>query len=420
MYAKALSLRDRLGPRDALKLDAAVARLGPAGPAIEKTRQLLQLYPDELGAHLALGQMELWERNDLAQALQHARAAAAPQSERRAAAHYLQGIILVGMEKPREALAEFEKSRALGFRGWGYMYAYAHGMQRDWAGTERVLAQRVPTASATLEALLPANLALVAADRGRWDEAVRQAREATRAATAAEPLYRALSARIAGLAIDVAAGRESRAELLQRIDAELDWLDANRARLDGVVDLGSIWASQALGYLAARLDAGDRVQRALGFGDAARDALEYSSASQMRTILLAEQERIAGTRGPATDNLARLASSGHALVLVHSSLMRSLRAAGDDEGALEQARWIASHRGRAYVERATDEMLTVMGLVDTTLAHLVQAEIAADRGDTDEASRRLAGFTAAWAADALPGALRARVARLQARSVSGP
>src|SRR5690606_36833667 len=114
MYARALALRDRLGPRDSLKLEAAVARLGPAGPAMEKTNQLLQLYPDELGAHLVLGQMELWERNDLARAMQHARAAAVPQAERPAAAHYLQGIILVAMEKPRAALAEVETSRALG------------------------------------------------------------------------------------------------------------------------------------------------------------------------------------------------------------------------------------------------------------------------------------------------------------------
>src|SRR5690606_41769166 len=110
------------------------------------------------------------------------------------------------------------------------------------------------------------------------------------------------------------------------------------------------------------------------------------------------------------------AASDQALGLLHPRLVRSSRAAGDADAALKQARWVASHRGRAYVERAADEMLTVMGLVDTALAELVQAEIAARRGNTDEASRKLAGFTAAWDPDGLPGTLQARVAKLSGKA----
>ena len=141
-------------------------------------------------------------------------------------------------------------------------------------------------------------------------------------------------------------------------------------------------------------------------------------AGQMQTILRAEAERIAGKPGQATRKLEELASSETGLVLAHSTLMRSYLASGDDAKAVVQAKWLTSHRGRAYVERASDEMLTVVEVVDTTDALLVQAEAAARRGDRAEAQTMRARFVAAWNPATLPDSIRARLLRLDENSAS--
>ena len=417
-YARAIALRNRLSPRDALKLEAAMARLGPSAPAIERSQQLLELYPDELSAHLTLGQLYLWERNDSRQAMVHAQAAAAPQADRLGVAHYLQGIILVALGQPDEAIREFKTSRQLGYNGAGYSYAYAYAMQRDWEGANRALTERTPTGVATSEVLVPANRALIAADRGDWEAARRLAAEASAGAMKAEPRYAGPAGEIARIATETMAAELSRDELLGLVDKQVNWLDMNAAMLDGMFSRSRLWMLQSLGYLSARLESPERLQGVIAT-ISRMEALDGDPiAGQMQTILRAEAERIAGKPGQATRKLEELASSETGLVLAHSTLMRSYLASGDDAKAVVQAKWLTSHRGRAYVERASDEMLTVVEVVDTTDALLVQAEAAARRGDRAEAQTMRARFVAAWNPATLPDSIRARLLRLDENSAS--
>src|SRR5690606_16066451 len=80
-YAAASALRARLTPREALLLDAVLARLGPPGPALRRWQQLVELYPDQLQARMVLGQMQLFEMNRADLALAQAQAASVPQNE---------------------------------------------------------------------------------------------------------------------------------------------------------------------------------------------------------------------------------------------------------------------------------------------------------------------------------------------------
>jgi putative peptide modification system cyclase len=363
-YARAEAVRDRLPPRDALKLDAAIARLGPPGPAIEKLDQVVELYPDELNAQLDLAQLYLWDLNDAELALRHAKAASAPQAERVGAAHYMQGIALLALERPADAIHEFERSRTLGFEGAGYSHADAYAVQRNWSAVDRVLGEnRVETAFDRVQAAQQE--ALFAADRRHWDEALSKAALATRIARDADPVVTAVEARIGELAIQVAAARAPKPELASLIRRELANLDDNAAKIDAQLPRLRISAIQALGVLAARVDDARLATECMRRVDAMPAAAGYPAAEQVQAVLAAELERIARSPGAATTRLRDLAGSDAALALVHSTLWRSDVATEDRREADAQARWLASHRGRAYVERPADGMLTVLGVIDS-------------------------------------------------------
>jgi putative peptide modification system cyclase len=416
-FERASRLRDRLSPRDALKLDAAIARVGPPGQAIQRWRQLVELYPDELSAHLALGQIELWESNDGAKALIHARAASVAQSERQGTAHYLQGIALVALGRPTDAIREFELSRQLGYKGAGYSHAYAYAMQRDWASVEKILAARVSTGVATKEIDVPDQEAFFAADRGDWSEARRKAAEATAAAMEVEPLVAGTFQRVRQLAMDVLSGQVPRAQLVAGIEAEIERVDVDAQRLDAQYVVMRVYTLQALGCLAARLDARQPLQQVLDETDRIKWLADYPLIVQMQIVLRGELERIQGHQGPATARLRELASHDDAILLAHSALMRSLLAFGDSDGAIAQARWLAAHRGRAYVERPAGDMLSAVSVADTTLALLGNAEAAARTGHAPEARKLRAAFTAAWDKTQMPDSIRAR---LQALNLQTP
>ena len=81
------------------------------------------------------------------------------------------------------------------------------------------------------------------------------------------------------------------------------------------------------------------------------------------------------------------------------------------EKALQEAEWLARQRGRAYVEWNSQFMLQPANVVETDLAMLYAAEIAAQQGKPDVAKRWLASFAKAWP-DA-PGFVAKRVARVK-------
>jgi hypothetical protein len=94
--------------------------------------------------------------------------------------------------------------------------------------------------------------------------------------------------------------------------------------------------------------------------------------------------------------------------------MRAERAAGDLEGALEQAKWLATHRGRAFTESTTHDVLRFVNITASNEALLVQAELLSQDGQKQEAKRQMDAFLAAWPLVELPDSYRRRVDALQA------
>lgn len=364
-YARAASLRDRLPPRDALKLDVAIARIESPAAAIAKLDQLLELYPDELGSHLVMAQLQMWDRNDPEAALRHARAGLTPQARSPGRLHYMQGIALAALEQPAAAIVEFKQSAALGYDGPQFSHAYAHAAQRNWELVDKLLAgMRVDGPLA--EARRAQQQALFAADRRQWQEAAGFSASATRIAAAADPVVAGVESRILELAVDVAATRRPRAELLAAIRDELAALDDRREEIDAQLPRLRMSGTQALCYMAVRLDDAALARSCAGRVDAMPGVAGYPMVAQMQRVLAAEIERIGRSPGKATQRLRELAGSDTALVLVHSALRRSALASGDASEAAAQSSWLAGHRGRAYAERPADGMLKVFSVADTT------------------------------------------------------
>ncbi len=410
-FDRATTLRDRLTTRERLILEATIARLGPPGPAMERWRQLLGLYPDHLGARMILGQMEAFTAGDFTAALAHAKAASQPQYERLGAARYLQGIALVGLGSYADAISQFEASRAAGYSGAIHSWAYAYAAQRDWTNVDRVLALRKPTGVPSAEVAVPEQAAVFALDQGHIGDALRDADESVRAAEAAEPMYLGPQQRIRRLSIATVVGedpvatraataREARA-LAQRIDTP-----------DVVERMGLVPWLQALGYIAARN--GDRATldgiianvAAVGIGG-------YPQDEQLQAVLLAESERLRGDAAAAAKRLAPLAAQARASVAVHSALLRALRGSGDARGAMVQAQWLSAHRGRAYVDRVGEDTLQGIDVADTTLALLDQAELARASGDAAAARVSRDTFLRAWSQAGLPPEIAKRAAALR-------
>lgn len=410
-FAAASRLRDRLTDRERLLMDATLSRLGPPGPAMQRWRELLGLYPDTLSAHMILGQMEAFQAADYEAALAEGKAASVPQYERVGAAHYLQGIALLGLERFPEAVTQFRASRDAGYQGAVYSYAYAYAARRDWAGVDKVLASRRATGVASAEVSVPEQAALFALDQGKWTEAMARADETVRAAERAEPSYAGVEERVMQLSIRALAEGDSagmRAALREALATV-----ASRIREADEVDRAAfVPLSLRLGYIAARIGDGAAVASVLAAVDAAT-VEGYPQEAQLRTVLLAEADRLGGRADAAMARLAPLAARDDATMPVHSALLRAARAKGDVDTAVAQARWLQRHRGFAYAEGADADALQAMNVADTTLALLDEAELDRASADASRADAALAAFAQAWRIDALPPGMSRRVDALR-------
>ena len=404
---RAATMRDNLTPREAMTVETTLARFGPVPQLLDRWQRLSEMYPDLLSARLGYAQDGWMMANRFDDMLPHARAATAPQNPNYARAFYLQGILLLGMERYADATRAFEASRKAGFKGGGAMYAYTYEARRAYADATRIYSARGGTVIEQRDLNeLEFDFAM-AVDRGEWSKLESTARQAMPLAEKEDVLMNPGQWRLWASNADVLAGRATAAQL----QGQLDWVAKNAQAIDAIY-AGSQDYRLALGYLAARAghsEVLDAALDALGDGRALRD---FPTALQAREVLLAEQDRLAGRPRPAIARLAKLVRSPSALAIVHSAYARALAADKRYAEAREQARWLATHRGRVFTERATSSLLDPINIADTTLAELDIAEWSKALGDAKEAGAAAARFRKAWQVGDLPPNLRARVAKL--------
>jgi hypothetical protein len=129
--------------------------------------------------------------------------------------------------------------------------------------------------------------------------------------------------------------------------------------------------------------------------------------AHLAAIVDVEVARAAGRVGDALATL-KAQIDGSELYIAHVALMDAYSANGDAAAALAEARWLATHRGRAYAEYGAHQTLTVFNVAQSDLALLRAAELSLALGRREEARKNFDEFRRAWPLAGLPATLVAR------------
>jgi len=394
---QANALRSRLSAREQYLLDANLAIFGPVEPQLQRWRQMIQTYPDSHAAQFGLAQQGMFYANEYAGGLAPAKAASVPQYERRAHAVYLQGMLNLGLERYADAERAFKDADAGNpkFRTRMYDQIYPAAVKRDWARVDSMMALRKGSGVASDDLSLPYHRMLFAIDRGDWSAAAEAAQAASMQARKVEPLIAGRGAMLRADALDAIGERASKAELESRLQSRLADIREHRSELQAAFPNYDDLLALQVGYIAARIGSRPMLERVLAQVDAAK-IVGYPLMTDMREVLLAESDRLAGKPGQAVARLKALSTGADASFPVHVALLRAARAADDEGTARQQADWVATHRGRAYVEMGLDYLTSMLNVADSTLALLDQAELSQEEGASDAVARSRRAFDAAW------------------------
>lgn len=411
-FDKANKHRSHLAAREVLTLDAQLARFGPVEPMLERWQQLIAMYPDNHDAHLVLAVEGGLRTNRFEFGLEHARAANAPQYIARGGAIYLQGMLLTGLERIKEAKKTFAQAYRFGFKGTAFDYANAYAVTRDYANAKKILARNTNSGPAVGELRTRLHDMLSALDQGHWKAAQAAAAKGSSLASQVEPVLAGAEWRVHDLTTMVFSRSLPKEQLERRIASELTRVEDGAHQTDALAANYSELLTISLGYLGSSIDSLANVQQALRTLAKSKDVAGYPLMLQMREVLLAEQDRLSGKPKLALTRLSELEQADGTLIAARVALVRAARDSQEPTLALRQLRWIAHHRGRAYVEWGTEQLLTPVNITETTLAHLEAAELLSQLGRKNEARRELTTFQAAWPEAQLPDYLRQRIARV--------
>ena len=373
-YRQAQRLRDHLPPKEALQLDAAVAARTSTESGLQHWKQAVALYPDMHDAWFQLAQSQMFDAGLYEEALPAIEEAIAAQSPFRARALYLKGMILLGLGRVDEGLVAFNQSKKQGYEGAGVTHALAYVAKRDYPAAEKAIAARNGTGSPVSELEVERYRVFVAVDKHDWDAAASATDAGLAKALGLGSGIAKAEWRNRAIAVSVLSG-EARHASTTRTNAEIDRLLAERKALSGEYPEADVYFLLGAGYLGARADSPGVVRRILGLV-AKADVDGDPMLEQMRAVLLAEQWRLEGGAGKSIEALGPLAGQKGASMPVHAALLRAARAAGQDTTVQREARWLAAHRGRAFVEEGVNHLATPFNIRDANEAQATVKSLA--------------------------------------------
>ncbi len=393
---KAAGLREHLPPRDALYLDAWLAQVDRPSQALDRWRQLLALYPDFFPAAANVG-YAMFARNQFSEGLPYAKRAAAAQYEFAPLAKDLVGQYMLALGNYDEARSAFRTAVSEGVSSASVRSASVDAAQLRFDGVQKLLAD-----SRRGDDFEYATFYL---DTGQWSKARAEAEAVVKEAGTQSSFGRA-----AALPVAVVAWMEGRNK-----EALAQVRNVSRKAVDSAVDpsadhgtaLDDAYLAVSAGLLAQRMGddriAADVIER---LGSHER-LLESPSLNDLLSVLKANSMRMAGKNAEAIATLERMVR-GDARFQARVALMDAYIAAGNPQAALEQATWIADHRGLAYIEFGCSWCQQPLNVVDTTLTHLRAAELLAQLGKREDTERLLSAFDRQWPRTVLPDYLRVR------------
>jgi putative peptide modification system cyclase len=388
-FATANRFRDHLSAREAINLDAGLAEFGPVQAKVDVWKTGARIYPDNFSFHYNVAYSESFYLHRFDQALADLQPAMVSQNPSLKAAVFLKGFLLVGMEKLPEAREAFERAETLGLREPVRYHADSYAAARQFERARQLAAtQRVyGLPGFDLEAALPQ--ITYPLDEGKWNDALASAEKLSKTPDA--PLQ-ARSYRATWLGLRSYAPAASLAnEWRKLVDDEMP----RATQPNGSEAVASTFAALYGAASLARAGDPEFARSTIARLEAVAPALGYPAIDDMLAIARAELELQA--KQPA-DAVARLRArvNGGELVMVHAVLLRAFLQTGELADARREAEWLTTHRGLAYVEWNSQNVLQPINVLETDLALLSLAEIARQNGDAALAQRQLDRFLEAW------------------------
>ena len=379
----------RLSQRESLELDSFLARFGKADEAMAKYRIWAAMYPDAFRARSGYALVAL-ENNEYRRALEFLTPALSPKNERQANAWFLQGVILLSLNRYAESRAAFQRAEALGVGGEKLEVAEAYAATRDFVGAERALRKQTRSGMDGRDVRLRADDPVFLVDQGRWAEGIESLATLRAEALSASPLVgRALVG--TELALAAYGGKAKPAQWREYIAFEAGRL----ASRDVDESYNAVFPLLAGGWVATRQ--GDLISARKALALAEAPALASASNTDLGMLAILKAELALAEGKPATAiSILRRRHDGSELYFSHAVLMRAHAASGNLAAALSEARWLASARGRAYAEWNRWDMWSAPNLVEANLALLSAAEYAQKLGQAGRARQQLQAFLRAW------------------------
>lgn len=403
---------DRLSARDSLLAEAWKLSLsGSNQDALAKWRLVTQLYPDFLSGQglFAFFAWEFANRFDN-EVVDAAKASSSPRNSNAATSLLLLGMLHLGNERYDDAAAAFAAAEKSGM-SWHFDYALPSAAQRRFDAADAVLVRgnSADTVSPGIDAY--AQRVAMQIDRGAFDGGRKDLAAALSDARKESPEYVRL---FAGMELALANVLEDfRKET--RPSALPDYVESTRNALKKATsaDKPEIEFELLLAaYTAARH--GD-----IKLAQSAIDTLgkgPFDSSLPVAKMLLLAKAEVARVGGRPADaiNALKSAFDGTEFFLAHVSLMEAYAANHDTGLALDEARWLAKHRGRAYAEYSLRQALVPLNVAESNLALLRTAELLHASGDDTGARSALNDFLRNWPKAKNDATLASRINALQA------
>ncbi|MEO7251686.1 MAG: putative peptide modification system cyclase [Arenimonas sp.] len=404
-YQMAEKYKSHLTMRETLELDANLASSAPPEVLVGRLDLIAKAYPDSFSANRRAARLNWEYLQQYPRALKTLQPALKNQNPRLASAMYLVGVVNLAQENYAGAELAFKRYENLGGRGFNRDHGDLFAIRRQYFLAQRVLGKSEGSGipSADLNMRLPE--ITYALDQGRWREALQATRTLENSPAASELMSRTY--RGTGLALQTY-------ELGTQIIPE--WRRFSAEAMRGANDSkdGDVfsWRFAAL-YGASHLaQLGDTIPARALLDKLRQPVIQSGYPTLVDMVNVLEAELAIAEKHP-TLAIAALKPrvTGSELCIVHAVLLRAYQQANSPTEAMQEAVWLSSHRGRAYVEWNSEYILQPINVLEADLAILSRAEMARAAGDLDLARRLLAGFEKAWPQP--PGFVAARVIKLR-------
>lgn len=355
---RAQTLRGRLAPREAMYVDAWVARFDAPAKATNMWVNLAKLYPDYLPG-VSNAAMWLFTDNRFKESLSFANAAAVPQNATVAFDYDSIGRAELALGEYDKAAAAFDRARSHSYSSSIRRRAAVEAARGDFARAHKFI-DKVPADN--LHGYL--ERASIALDQERWADAKRVSN------TGLELARRTggLDARTFLIPAAVANWKAG-----DRTAALSNAREAARKSLDAMATADSLAADAeddavtalAAGILAVRLSDAALARSVLEDFPARDELLAIPAIAEFHTVLRAELLRVAGKPAEAIALLLPLTNAGSERYQTRVALRSAYADLGEDAKVSEQTRWLQSRRGQAYIEMECSYCLQALNVADS-------------------------------------------------------